>query len=94
MTQFESCLICIAFYCTDHAQAKRESTDMCLFPFHSSYWSKSLQYSFVTNISSLELCQLPTEPNSVTLKMEAACFSKKTEQTYYTTWCKNPEHHS
>jgi hypothetical protein len=32
-----------------------------------------------------------TRTNSVTLKVEAIHFSKTSEQTKYTTWCKNPE---
>jgi hypothetical protein len=35
----------------------------------------------------------PPETNSATLKMEAVCSSEISEQTHYTTRCKNPQGH-
>ena len=35
----------------------------------------------------------PPKPNSVTMKMEVAQSSETSEQTHYTTRCKNPADH-
>ena len=45
-----------------------------------------------TLVQVVEL-QRPPEPNSVTLKAEAARSSEKSEQTYCCTRCNNPEGH-